>query len=333
MILLALIFAGLSRAPAENIASREAYLMGTRVGLSARAEDRRDARATLENVLRSLEQTENDLSTWRDTPFNRLNQLRENATVALDPRLCDLIAEIDAWSRRTDGAFDPAVGPLVDLWGVERRARIPGTHELQQVLPHSRLSAWRFDSAHCTITRPSGGRLDAGAFGKGEAIDRARHLPVSAPWLVDLGGQIGVGPGFDTSPTGGWVVGIAEPRRRDRALFEVMLRGGSLATSGGSERDRHTHGRRVGHIMDPRTGRPARFDGSVVVWHERGLVADILSTALYVMGPAHGLEWAERNGIAACFLIPKRGRVRVSASSAFRRQFGAGLRVFETARR
>ena len=97
------------------------------------------------------------------------------------------------------------------------------------------------------------------------------------------------------------------------------MRAGSLSTSAGSERDLVVSGLRIAHHFDPRTGRPATFTGSVTVWHERGLVADMLSTALYVMGPEPGLQWAEARGIAACYLIPERGTLRVETTRAFRR--------------
>ena len=67
----------------------------------------------------------------------------------------------------------------------------------------------------------------------------------------------------------------------------------------GSERDVRVGGRRVGHILDPATGEPAAFAGSVTVWRERALVADILSTALYVKGPERGLAWADARDVAA----------------------------------
>ena len=82
-------------------------------------------------------------------------------------------------------------------------------------------------------------------------------------------------------------------------------------------------GTRVGHIFDPRTGRPATFAGSVTVWHERALAADILSTALYVMGPDIGLRWAEGQGLAACYLIPEGASLRMAATAAFRNLLSA----------
>jgi thiamine biosynthesis lipoprotein len=76
-------------------------------------------------------------------------------------------------------------------------------------------------------------------------------------------------------------------------------------------------GRRIAHHLDPRTGRPATFNGSVTVWHESALVADTLSTALYVMGPADGLRWATAQHIAVCYLVSGESRVIRRATADF----------------
>jgi len=77
----------------------------------------------------------------------------------------------------------------------------------------------------------------------------------------------------------------------------------------------------IGHILDPRTGRPLKFDGSVSVWHESALVADILSTALYVMGPEEGFAWAQARGLSVCYLLESHGKVKVKATRAFNERF------------
>ena len=299
--------------------ARVAYLMGTRAMLVAHAESRSGAVAALERVLIALEAAENDLSTWRETPLNRLNLVPAETSITLTFDQCALFDRLNESSRDTDGAFDPAVGPLIDLWGVQTAARIPPARAVASALPSARLAAWSFDATTCTVRRPKGGRLDSGAFGKGEAIDRAaRETAEGEGWLVDLGGQIGVA---GTPPPQGWRIAIAHPQDRARAILELTLVEGSVSTSGGSERDRFVRGARVGHIIDPRTGRPARFDGSVVVWNASGFAADVLSTALYVMGVEPGLRWAEAHRIAACFLVPAHRRVIVRPSSAFAARF------------
>jgi thiamine biosynthesis lipoprotein len=181
---------------------------------------------------------------------------------------------------------------------------------------------FKFNPSLCQITREKEVTLDVGAFGKGDALDRvldyARQQD-STPWLIDLGGQILV---YGSPPEAtSWKVDIAHPLQRDRSLLAVELTSGSLSTSAGSERDLQVDGQRIGHILDPRTGRPADFIGSVTVWHERALVADILSTALYVMGPEEGLTWAEARNIAVCFLVIQDGKVKILTSKVFNQHF------------
>ena len=127
--------------------------------------------------------------------------------------------------------------------------------------------------------------------------------------------------GGSVGRTRGLEVALAHPRFRNRPVARLYLKSGSLATSGGSEADLDVEGERVGHILDPRTGRTVVRDSSVAVWNPRGLEADVLSTALYVMGPDEGLAWAEENGIAAVFLVPDNGAVRFLSTPAFDRAF------------
>jgi thiamine biosynthesis lipoprotein len=175
---------------------------------------------------------------------------------------------------------------------------------------------FNLDLEECRVTRVGAARIDAGAFGKGAALDQAAAVLSGHRWMVDLGGQVSVGRHHTDGS--GWPVAIADPRRRDRTALNLLLREGSLATSGGSERDLTVAGQRVGHIIDPRSGSPAEFTGSVSVWHQSALVADVLSTAMFVMGPDEGLRWAEAAGIAACFLESSEvGDTRVRMTTSF----------------
>lgn len=304
---------------ADAAMTRQVLLMGTRATLTTWDADSARADGRLERLLEHLEDTENRLSTWRpDSEISRMNASAGHGAFRLSSRTCALFQELDRWVRETDGAFDPAIGPLIEAWDIHGEGRIPTPAELQQARAQTGWTHLTFDAARCTVTLPAGAAVDVGAFGKGEGIDVARAAEGGdAPWLVDLGGQIGVAGSPPES--GGWSVAIARPDDRSTALLTVRLPGGSLSTSGGSEHDRHVGGRRVGHILDPRTGRPAAFAGSVSVWHDSGLAADVLSTALYVMGPKRGLAWAEAHGVAALFAIPRGGGSIVRrATAAFR---------------
>ncbi|MBI1873004.1 MAG: FAD:protein FMN transferase [Acidobacteria bacterium] len=291
----------IGRAPSAQYVSRQAYLMGTLATLTTVADTRAAGLASLDTMLRTLEETEAELSTWRaNTTLARVNAHPIGVPYLLDRQTCELVRTVWYWQRETRGAFDPGIAQLIRAYNFRAEPRFPTRTALERALRHSGLDGFLFDANTCRLTRTTDAGLEEGAFGKGEALDRARAGMPDGSWMVDLGGQVAVqGRGLGGS---GWDVAVADPRDRRRAVFSVVLARGSLATSGGSERDTFVDGQRVGHILDPRTGRPAAFDGSVAVWHERALVADILSTALFVMGPKDGRAWADARGIAACFL-------------------------------
>ena len=191
------------------------------------------------------------------------------------------------------------------------------------------LAHFRLDAGTCRVTRTADATLDAGAFGKGEALRRLIAATAGGhPWMVDFGGQIAVG---GRPAPNGWPVAVAHPARRHRPALTLDLTTGSLATSGASERSWVVEGRPVAHILDPRTGLPVHRPESVTVWHEDPLAADILSTALYVMGPDRGVDYAERHGTAVVFLAPAADSgtagVQARASRAFSTRFPAVSQV------
>jgi thiamine biosynthesis lipoprotein len=300
------------------LVSRDAFLMGTRAHLATYQPSRAGGLDTLDRALTILQAADAELSTWKaDSLASRLNRQPVGVPLALSPAACRMFAQVDRLARDSGGTFDPAVGALASAWDVHGDGQVPDARSLADARALSGWSLLALDTTACQVTRRGGATIDTGGFGKGEAIDRVVAAGLPVPWLVDLGGQVGVAgvpPG-----TAGWTVSIAHPRARDQALFDVVLREGSLSTSGGSERDQRVAGVRVGHILDPRSGYPAPFDGSVVVYHRSALTADALSTALYVMGPEQGLPWAESRGIAACFLVPDGARARRVMTAAFER--------------
>jgi thiamine biosynthesis lipoprotein len=290
-------------AEAPTLVTRDVFLMGTRAALSLYAPSRTEGLGRLEHGLRVLEAAENQLSTWRDdSAVSRLNHSPAGRPWTAEPSLCAVFRDVYHWHRETGGAFDPGIGSLIAAWDIHGGGRVPTASEIAQALRTSGLERIVFDAPRCVMTRPNGVTVDVGAFGKGDALDRVAVAIGPGPWLIDLGGQITVGGAMpDGQP---WTVDVADPRDRQRRAIKVAMRSGSLSTTAGSERDLEVNGVRVGHVLDPRTGRPAPYAGSVTVWHSSGLAADALSTALYVMGPEAGLEWARARNLAAAFLTP-----------------------------
>jgi FAD:protein FMN transferase len=300
---------------------RDAYLMGTRVHLATYAAERTQGMVSLDTALRVLESAERELSTWRrDSDISRLNRHPMGEPWQAPASTCRVLESVFAWQRDTGGAFDPGIGRLIEAWNIHGEGRVPSSGQLHDAAARSGLSLLSFDRKRCVVTRRGDATIDVGAFGKGAALDRVEAALGPGAWLVDLGGQVTIGgPDPDGRP---WIVDIAHPRARDVAYLHVALREGSLSTSGSSERDLLVNGTRVGHILDPRTGKPATFRGSVTVWHRESFAADALSTGLYVMGPEDGLRWADARSIAAVFLIPDGNEVKTFPTAAWRKRGG-----------
>ncbi|MFY9549797.1 MAG: FAD:protein FMN transferase, partial [Thermoanaerobaculia bacterium] len=159
----------------------------------------------------------------------------------------------------------------------------------------------------------------------GYALDRAAERLEAAGIanaLVDLGGQV-LARGR-RAPGEPWTIAIAHPRDRERPVVTLALGDVSVSTSGDSERRRVVAGRSIGHLLDPHTGEPAPDFGSATVVTPSGLVADLLSTAYFVLGPEKGLALSSalrREGVPneVLFLIDRGGVLDAVASAGILR--------------
>ncbi len=291
--------------------------MGTELQLTLVAPDERTGQQVAEAAIAAVRQADDLLSTWRDgTELQRVNRAPVGEVVSLSPPLTVMLREVWRWWRETGGTFDPGVGPLVDVWGVRGTLRTPGPSDLARARQQSGLRQFGFDSARGTIVRRRAGAwMDSGGFGKGaglrsmETVLRAAGIRAA---LVDFGGQgLAMGSSPDVAGSGGWSIGVAHPVERLVPVRELVIRDQSVSTSGQSEQP--------GHILDPRSGRPVPAWGSVTVVASDPMVADILSTALFVMGPVEGPRWAnDRTDFGALFLILREGRVEARWNAAMK---------------
>ncbi len=279
---------------------RRAYLMGTTLSIRVAATDRSAAANAIEHAFDEVALWEDRLSTWRpDTELSRLNAGSPGNPVSLSQGVADALYEARRWSIRTEQAFDPTVGALIDAWSLRdsEGAVEPTVSVLDSALAASGFRHFHFDSVAGRGTRlHPDAWLDAGAFGKGLALRAARRVLEDegiSRAILDFGGQVLVlgPPPFDEL----WVISVAHPERRHDPVLTLSLQPGqSAATTSISERRAEVEGHQVGHVLDPRTGRPVNGWGSVTVVADDPLVSDVLSTALFVMGPERALEWARQ---------------------------------------
>ena len=248
------------------------------------------------------------MSTWRaNSNIGQFNRSAAGAWHDLPNEFADVLDCALAIARDTDGAYDPTVGALVDLWGfgpAGPRGTIPPDDQIAAAIARTGWQRLRREGRF-RIMQPGGLQLDLSSIAKGFAVDAvARCLDRSgvADYLVEIGGELrGRGVKPDGTP---WWVALEQPQSTTAAETVVALHNLSIATSGDNRRFFECDGQRLSHTLDPRTGRPVRhFVASVTVLHRDCMPADAWATALMVLGPDAGFTLAVCRDLAARFVI------------------------------
>ncbi len=282
--------------------------MGTDFTIHLYAENRNDARILLEGAFGEIDRVEQLLSSYRpSSELSRINRLAGTTRVKLDPEMFALLDRVLSWSTLTHGAFDPTVGPLMDLWGfTENRAAIPSEQEITDALSGVGVDKIEMSREKRTVRYlMQRVRLDAGGFGKGYALDQAADVlresgVVRA--LLEAGRSTYLA--LDAPPDrDGWPIVIPDPDDDENTLGYVALRNSALSTSGRRNRFVVIEGRRFGHIIDPRSGRPVTSSVLTSVMASGSLESDILSTAVYVLGPRDGANLIRSLSDASAMIV------------------------------
>lgn len=215
--------------------------------------------------------------------------------VDVDAETSALLDYADALWHQSEGLFDITAGVLRRAWDF-RSGRLPTPEAVSQCLP---FIGWgRVQRRTGQVCLPAGMEIDFGGIGKEYAADRAAAQAqahgAQIGW-VNLGGDIAViGPDQGGAPMRGWEIGIAHPRptHPGQVLAHVALARGGLATSGDSERYIDAGGQRYCHILNPRTGWPARHWQSVSVVAASATAAGSLST-IAMLKEAQAVDWLQ----------------------------------------
>ena len=224
---------------------------------------------------------------------------------SLSGNAAELMEQALELCRRTGGALDISVYPIVQAWGFTTGSyQVPDEETIQSLLPLVDYTQIQYDAATGTVTLPEGMEIDLGSVAKGYAGQLAaqmlrEHGVQSA--LLNLGGNVQtVGTKPDGSP---WQIGIKDPQGED-AMMVLSVEDQAVVTSGGYERYFEQDGQTYWHIMDPSTGHPADSGLlSVTIVGDEGVVCDGLSTALFVMGLEKAADlWAQSGDFEAVFV-------------------------------
>jgi FAD:protein FMN transferase len=294
--------------PADEARVRTQIAMGTVIEMQIRGMDVETADRAMTAAFAEVRRVDTLFSTYiRNSPVWKLNR-SAGEVVTLPDEVHALLRRCDTLWQDTDGAFDVALEPLVQAWGFADDA--PVVPEEQQLLAALASSGWRnveiLDSARVRLRE--GSALNFGAIAKGYAVDRAVAVLAEhdvREGLVNAGGEIRAVGGM-------WAVGVQHPREERRLAATVRIDARSVATSGDYEQYFEEDGERYHHIFDPATGRPARGCRSVTVLAPDNTTADALATAVFVMGPAKGMEFLSQQKHIDGMIIDDRGMVHAT---------------------
>jgi thiamine biosynthesis lipoprotein len=307
--------------PATMIEDRREGIMGTRVSVKVWApggsEGEARAREGIEAALAAARQVQSRMSPYDPaSAVSRVNAAAGAEAVKVDPWTWEVLqASVEA-SRMTRGAFDPTWAALADIW--DYRASDPAPPPKQVVEERLGLvgvSGLEMDAASRTVRLArSGMRIGLGGSAKGFALDRMaealRDLSLT-DFICYAGGDLYVSGRPGDRP---WMLGIQHPRDSGKLLARYpVTRAMAVVTSGDYERYFTYRGTRYHHILDPRTGFPARGTRSVTVMAPAGLQADALSTGLFVMGVEEALGVLEGLASVEAVIVDVSGKVHCTA--------------------
>ena len=279
-----------------------------------------NAEAATEAAFKEIERVNSLLNNY--DPKSEISQINNSAgqkAVGISPETLEALAAAKNFASLSGGALDITIGPLLKLWGFAQeepgdKVEPPPLAVLDQTRKLVDYRLVQLDAIKGTARLAEKGMwIDVGSFTKGYVVDRAARVLKKqgiTQALITAGGTIlALG-----TKTGGmpWQVGVRHPRKEGKLLDTIPLKGGAISTSGDYERFYRHQGRRLCHIIDPRSGRPVEAVRSISVIAPTAMASDALSTSLFVLGTEEGLSLVKNLPGVEAMIVDQEGKVHYS---------------------
>jgi thiamine biosynthesis lipoprotein len=292
--------------------------MGSELRVTIWATDDQVADDACAAVFAEFDRLDALLSVWKPgSDASRLNAAAGRSPVAVSGETLDILQAAARVSSWTAGKFDITFGALSDVWKFDHDQdnRVPSAAAIAARLP-------LVDHRRVVIDRPGGTafieregmRIHLGGIGKGYAVDRAVAMLRSygfGDFMVQFGGDLYVSGQPVDRP---WRLGINDPRGAANDSFATLeLSDATFSTSGDYERFFLKDGIRYHHLLDPQTGQPARGSRSVTIVAASAMIADALSTGVFIIGPRLGMQLIERLPEVEAVIVSADNEVLISS--------------------
>nr|WP_312289599.1 FAD:protein FMN transferase [Clostridium chromiireducens] len=279
---------------------KSSIVMDTAVTLSASGDKSKEA---VEESFKRLKEIEEMASTTIETSdIYKINSASGKDYVQVHPEIMKMIQTSIKYSKLSNGAFDITLGPLINLWGIGTdNEKLPKVEEIKDKLPLVGYDKIDVNEAEGSIMlKEKGMAVDLGGVAKGFAADEVLKIYKKYDinnGLINLGSSsiYAFGKNKDNNK---WSVGIKNPRSNDSNEYMgvIKLSNESLSTSGDYERYFIKDNKRYHHILNPNTGYPVdngAISDTIIIngdVEDNGMLADILTTTVFALGPEKGIE-------------------------------------------
>jgi len=321
IFLLLTILLFVSCSPKEPLYNSQTYVFGTLVDISIYGETDEKAQAIASEIIHQYNGLHQRLHAWQPSELSTLNQAfaTGQTPVTVKPDIAKMVTDITQFSNQAKGAFNPAIGQLIKLWGFQQDTFIPHNVDAKIIQALVAKNPFMSDIVVNGILIHSSNpavQLDLGGYAKGYALDiglaylKQQHISNA---LINIGGNIIALGQHGEQP---WRVGIQHPRQPNAIATIALPSEWAIGTSGDYQRFFELDGKRYCHVIDPSTGYPVQGMQSVSVLippqAHAGVLSDVASKPIFIARASARIEAAKAMGIKHFLIIADGQNIQVS---------------------
>lgn len=315
--LLAMLFL-MTEIQSQEIFKETLKLMGSRFDITVVANNQTTAKTYISNAISEIQRIESLISSWdQNSQTSEINRNAGIKPVQVDKELFDLISRAISISKITDGAFDISYASMDKVWFFDgSMTQMPSKEQIAGSIAKVGFQNIVLNPDNLTVfLKVPGMKIGFGAIGKGYSADKAKALLMSqgvVGGIINASGDMNT---WGTQPNGDeWKIAITNPFDKKKSFGLFPLNKGAVVTSGNYEKFVEFNGERYSHIINPKTGYPAKGLVSVTVFAPKAELADALATSVFVMGVQAGLNMIEQMPKIECIIVDADGNLHHSSN-------------------
>lgn len=300
----------------QIIHKRKLSMLGSPLEITVVAIDTVEGNKYCNLALAEVKRIENLISDW--IPTTQISEVNHNAgkkAVKVDREVFDLVERSIKISQITSGAFDISYASMDKIWKFDGSMKeMPTAEAIKKSVAKIGYKNIILDPKEQTIfLKNEGMKLGLGGIGQGYIADKIKELLISKgciSGIVNVSGDINT---WGKQPDGKlWTVGIVNPMNKNKIFATFPIENSAVETSGSYEKYVIFNGIRYSHIIDPRTGYPAKGIVSVSVFAKQTEIADALATGIFVLGVDVGLDLVNQLKGIECIIVDDKGKIHSS---------------------